>query len=97
MFHSPALADPFQDRNAHFRAVRIIPIIARSRTLLPRFAVQEEVAAGTLSTVSVKEFVGNPLVFCVCALKGLFVDEDAQMVGGIEMALGINQIVICHA
>ena len=36
-------------------------------TLLPRFAVREEVAAGNLCAIAVKEFAEDSLVFCVCA------------------------------
>jgi DNA-binding transcriptional LysR family regulator len=39
-------------------------------TLLPRFAVADEVAAGTLHAVSVEEFTKTPLVFCICVRSG---------------------------
>jgi DNA-binding transcriptional LysR family regulator len=42
----------------------------RECTLLPRFAVQQEVAAGTLCAIPVTEFNDHPLVYCFCALKG---------------------------
>src|SRR5262249_7648978 len=38
----------------------------RKCALLPRFAVDNEVNAGTVSIVPVKEFRKDPLVFCVC-------------------------------
>jgi DNA-binding transcriptional LysR family regulator len=41
--------------------------VGRQCTLLPRFAVAEEIAAGTLGTSAVKEFAHDPLIFCVCA------------------------------
>jgi DNA-binding transcriptional LysR family regulator len=47
-------------------------------TLLPRFAVEQEVSAGTLCAVSVREFAARPLVFSVCTLKGKTVSPAAQ-------------------
>jgi DNA-binding transcriptional LysR family regulator len=38
-------------------------------TLLPRFAVEQEVAAGTLCTSAVREFAADPLVFCICTFS----------------------------
>jgi DNA-binding transcriptional LysR family regulator len=35
-------------------------------TLLPRFAVEQEVSAGVLRTSAVREFAADPLVFCIC-------------------------------
>jgi DNA-binding transcriptional LysR family regulator len=46
-------------------------------TLLPRFAVQDEAAAGTLVTVAVKEFAADPLVFCICQRKDRTVSPAA--------------------
>lgn len=48
-------------------------------TLLPRFAVAQEVAAGTLSTIAVREFALDPLVFCVCTPNGRSVSPAAQV------------------
>lgn len=50
----------------------------RHCTLLPRFAVEKEAAAGTLSTISVKEFMDNPLVFCMCTLGTRSVSPAAK-------------------
>jgi DNA-binding transcriptional LysR family regulator len=47
-------------------------------TLLPRFAVQDEVAAGRLSTVAVREFATDPLVFCICLRKDRSVSPAAK-------------------
>jgi DNA-binding transcriptional LysR family regulator len=48
-------------------------------TLLPRFAVEREVATGTLTTIAVREFATNPLVFCVCTRKGHSVSPAAKI------------------
>lgn len=36
-------------------------------TLLPRFAVEREVASGALRAAAVREFADDPLVFCICS------------------------------
>jgi DNA-binding transcriptional LysR family regulator len=38
-------------------------------TLLPRFAVEQEVAAGILCTSAVREFASDPLIFCICTFS----------------------------
>jgi DNA-binding transcriptional LysR family regulator len=48
-------------------------------TLLPRFAVEQEVAAGTLCTVPVREFSQRPLLFCVCLPKTKTVSPAAKV------------------
>jgi DNA-binding transcriptional LysR family regulator len=48
-------------------------------TLLPRFAMEQEVAAGTLATIAVREFAADPLVFCVCTLNGRSVSPAAKV------------------
>jgi DNA-binding transcriptional LysR family regulator len=48
--------------------VKNVASVGQQCTLLPRFAVAEEVAAGTLDISAVKEFAQDPLIFCVCAL-----------------------------
>ena len=58
----------------------------RQCTLLPRMAVEQEVAAGTLCTVALREFRDQPLIFCASELKGrttspaakVFVDAVAE-------------------
>jgi DNA-binding transcriptional LysR family regulator len=51
----------------------------RQCTLLPRFAVEQEVAAGALATVAVREFGEYSLVFCVCELKGRTTSPAAKV------------------
>jgi DNA-binding transcriptional LysR family regulator len=53
--------------------------VGRQCTLLPRFAVEQEVAAGTLAAIAVKEFSVDPLVFCVCALGGRSLSPAAKV------------------
>jgi DNA-binding transcriptional LysR family regulator len=43
--------------------------IGRRCALLPRCAIQREVAAGTLCSIAVKEFAAEPWSFCVSTLK----------------------------
>jgi DNA-binding transcriptional LysR family regulator len=49
--------------------VKEIASIGPRCALLPRCAIQREVAAGTLSSIAVKEFAANPWSFCVSVLK----------------------------
>jgi DNA-binding transcriptional LysR family regulator len=56
--------------------------VGRQCTLLPRFAVEQEVAAGTLSTIAVKEFAADRLVFCVCARNGRSMSPAATVFAG---------------
>jgi DNA-binding transcriptional LysR family regulator len=51
-------------------------------TLLPRFAVDQEVAAGTLAAIAVKEFAADPLVFCICSLNGHTMSPAAKVFVG---------------
>jgi DNA-binding transcriptional LysR family regulator len=48
--------------------VKEVASIGRHCTLLPRFALERELAAGTLRGAAVKEFAADPLIFCVCYL-----------------------------
>jgi DNA-binding transcriptional LysR family regulator len=48
-------------------------------TLLPQFAVEREVAAGTLLTLGVREFAVDPLVFCVCTSKDRSLSPAAKV------------------
>jgi len=50
----------------------------RQCTLLPRFAVENEITAGILSTIAVKEFMEDPMVFCVCVLNSRSVSPAAK-------------------
>jgi DNA-binding transcriptional LysR family regulator len=47
-------------------------------TLLPRFAVAPEIAAKTLATVEVKEFLKDPLAFFICASNSRSLTPSAQ-------------------
>lgn len=53
--------------------------VGRQCTLLPRFAVAEEITAGTLGICAVKEFADDPLIFCVCALAGRSISPAATV------------------
>jgi DNA-binding transcriptional LysR family regulator len=55
--------------------------VGRQCTLLPRFAVEPEVAAGTRAAVAVKEFAGDPLVFCICSRSGRSISPAAKVFG----------------
>jgi DNA-binding transcriptional LysR family regulator len=50
----------------------------RQCTLLPRFAVEKEANAGTVSIIPVKEFTNEPLVFCICELNSRSVSPAAK-------------------
>jgi DNA-binding transcriptional LysR family regulator len=47
--------------------VKEVASIGKTCTLLPRFAVEQELAAGSLKVAAVKEFAPAPLVFCFCS------------------------------
>ena len=51
----------------------------RQCTLLPRMAVEQEVAAGTLRTVALREFKDQPLLFCASEHKGRTVSPAAKV------------------
>ncbi len=51
--------------------------------LLPRFAVQHEVAAGNLSTVALKEFADESLIFCACTRSDRTLSPAAQVFVGL--------------
>ena len=53
--------------------------VGRQCTLLPRFAVEPEVSAGSLVAIAVKEFVGDPLVFCICSRSGRSISPAAKV------------------
>ncbi len=58
--------------------VKAVASVGSQCTLLPRFAVALEVAAGTLCAIPVNEFKADPLVFCVCALGGRSMSPAAK-------------------
>ena len=47
--------------------VKEVASIGKSCPLLPRFAVEHELAAGSLKAAAVKEFASDPIVFCICS------------------------------
>jgi DNA-binding transcriptional LysR family regulator len=47
--------------------VKEVAAIGTQCTLLPRFAVERELADGSLRTAPVREFASESLVFCVCS------------------------------
>ena len=49
--------------------VKLLASRDRQCALLPRFAVEKEVKAGTVSIIPVKEFTKEPLVFWICELN----------------------------
>ena len=55
-------------------------------TLLPRSAVVTEIAAGMLVTVPVRELAKDPMVFCVCLLKGRVLSPAAKVFVDAVMA-----------
>src|SRR5262249_10493521 len=48
-------------------------------TLLPRFAVEPELAKGTLKVAAVQEFAGDPLVFCICSRSDRSISPAAKV------------------
>jgi DNA-binding transcriptional LysR family regulator len=47
--------------------VKEVAGIGKQCTLLPRFAVEQELTSGTLRAAAVREFADDPLVFCICS------------------------------
>jgi DNA-binding transcriptional LysR family regulator len=47
--------------------VKEVASIGKHCTLLPRFVVEQELAAGSLKAAGVREFTSDPLVFCICS------------------------------
>jgi len=54
--------------------------------LLPRSGVMTEVAAGAIVTVPVRELVSDPVVFCVCLIKGRVLSPAAKVFVDAVMA-----------
>jgi DNA-binding transcriptional LysR family regulator len=59
--------------------VKSISSVGDQCTLLPRFAVEQEVAAGALCVVPVRELAQRPLLFCICTPKGKTVSPAAKV------------------
>jgi DNA-binding transcriptional LysR family regulator len=47
--------------------VKEVAGIGKHCTLLPRFAVEQELASGSLISAGIREFASDPLVFCICS------------------------------
>jgi DNA-binding transcriptional LysR family regulator len=47
--------------------VKEVAGIGKQCTLLPRFAIEQELTNGTLRAAAVREFADDPLVFCICS------------------------------
>ena len=47
--------------------VKEVAGIGKQCTLLPRFAVEQELTSGALRAAAVREFADEPLVFCICS------------------------------
>jgi DNA-binding transcriptional LysR family regulator len=47
--------------------VKEVAGIGKQCTLLPRFAIEQELAEGALRAAAVREFADDPLVFCICS------------------------------
>ncbi len=47
--------------------VKEVAGIGKQCTLLPRFAVEQELTSGVLRAAAVREFADDPLVFCICS------------------------------
>jgi DNA-binding transcriptional LysR family regulator len=58
--------------------VKSMASVGRQCTLLPRFAVDKELAAGLLTTIAVREFAASPLTFCACTRRGHSVSPAAK-------------------
>ncbi|MBV8912674.1 MAG: LysR family transcriptional regulator [Acetobacteraceae bacterium] len=59
--------------------VKEVVSLGQQCTLLPRFAVENEVAGGVLGAVPVAEFARDPLMFCVCVRAGRTLSPAAQV------------------
>ena len=58
--------------------VKTLAGLDRQCALLTRFVVDNEVKAGTVSTVPVKEFMKEPVLCCVCALNNRSMSPAAK-------------------
>lgn len=59
--------------------VKEVAGIGNNCTLLPRFAIERELAAGSLRSASVREFASDPLVFCICSLSDRSLSPAAKV------------------
>ena len=66
--------------------VKEVAGIGRQCTLLPRFAVEQELTNGTLRAAVVREFADDPLVFCICTRS----DRSLSPAAKVFMDIVIN-------
>jgi DNA-binding transcriptional LysR family regulator len=59
--------------------VKEVASIGQHCTLLPKFAIEQELAKGTLKTAAVREFASEPLVFCICSLSDRSLSPAARV------------------
>ena len=59
--------------------VREVASVGPLCALLPRRAIEREVAVGTLVSIAIKEFAADPWVFCVCTLRGRSLSPAAKV------------------
>jgi DNA-binding transcriptional LysR family regulator len=66
--------------------VKEVAGIGKQCTLLPRFAVEQELTNGTLRAATVREFADDPLVFCICSRS----DRSLSPAAKVFMDIVIN-------
>jgi DNA-binding transcriptional LysR family regulator len=59
--------------------VKEVAGIGQQCTLLPRFAVEQELADGSLKAATVREFASEPLIFCICSLTNRSLSPAAKV------------------
>ncbi|MBV9251213.1 MAG: LysR family transcriptional regulator substrate-binding protein, partial [Acetobacteraceae bacterium] len=59
--------------------IKQIAAIGDHCTLLPQFAVEQELAQGALQTAAVRELASDPLVFCICSLSDRSLSPAAKV------------------
>ena len=59
--------------------IKEVASMGNNCTLLPRFAVGHELAAGSIAAAAVREFAGDPLVFCICSLSDRSLSPAAKV------------------
>lgn len=59
--------------------VKEVASIGTLCTVLPGFAVEQELSAGSLKIAAVREFASDPLIFCICTLGGRSLSPAAKV------------------
>jgi DNA-binding transcriptional LysR family regulator len=59
--------------------IKQVASFGQNCTLLPRFAVEQELTDGALKAAAVKEFAFDPLVFCICSLSDRSLSPAAKV------------------